>query len=163
MILAKRPRSDAVAKSCNSCCLKWFTQHTRILFRAPWFFFANCKAQLGLAPNDSFFPCFNYFCGQSTLPQPHFDLLHVFLIRDKHASGAILQLFLSVGSQVVLLSCFLRTGLARLFQANWNYPLNSLGSVTINMLKFSHSPCQRPHHVEYTSSRPITEVKQHWA
>ena len=24
-------------------------------------------------------------------------------------------------------------------------------------------PCQRPHHVEHTSSRPITEVKQHWA
>ena len=24
-------------------------------------------------------------------------------------------------------------------------------------------PRQRPHHVEYTSSRPITEVKQHWA
>ncbi len=24
-------------------------------------------------------------------------------------------------------------------------------------------PCQRPYHVEHTSSRPITEVKQHWA
>ena len=23
--------------------------------------------------------------------------------------------------------------------------------------------CQRPYHAEYTSSRPITEVKQHWA
>ena len=23
-------------------------------------------------------------------------------------------------------------------------------------------PCQRPYHVEHTSSRPITEVKQHW-
>ena len=23
--------------------------------------------------------------------------------------------------------------------------------------------CQRPYHVEHTSSRPITEVKQHWA
>ena len=42
---------------------------------------------------------FIYFGGQSTLPQLHFDLLHLFLIRDKHASGAILQLFLSVGSQ----------------------------------------------------------------
>ena len=24
-------------------------------------------------------------------------------------------------------------------------------------------PCQQPYHVEHTSSRPITEVKQHWA
>jgi hypothetical protein len=24
-------------------------------------------------------------------------------------------------------------------------------------------PCIRPYHVENTSSRPITEVKQHWA
>ena len=28
---------------------------------------------------------------------------------------------------------------------------------------FGPSPCQRPYHVEHTSSRPITEVKQHWA
>ena len=119
----------------------------------------TAKHNLDRQQMEFFFPRFNYFCGQSTLPQPHFDLLHLFLIRDKHASGAILQLFLSVGSQVVLLSCFLRTGLARLFQANWNYPLNSLGSLTSNMLKFSLS--QRPYHVEYTSSRPITEVKQH--
>ena len=28
---------------------------------------------------------------------------------------------------------------------------------------FSLFLCQRPYHVEYTSSRPITEVKQHWA
>ena len=27
---------------------------------------------------------------------------------------------------------------------------------------FTHSSCLRPHHVENTSSRPITEVKQHW-
>ncbi len=26
-----------------------------------------------------------------------------------------------------------------------------------------HITCQRPYHVEHTSSRPITEVKQHWA
>ena len=29
--------------------------------------------------------------------------------------------------------------------------------------KFSSSFCQRPYHIEYTSSRPITEVKQCWA
>ena len=28
---------------------------------------------------------------------------------------------------------------------------------------FNSLPCQRPYHVEHTSSRPITEVKQHWA
>ena len=28
---------------------------------------------------------------------------------------------------------------------------------------FGLTPCQRPYHVEHTSSRPITEVKQHWA
>ncbi len=28
---------------------------------------------------------------------------------------------------------------------------------------FSSSSCQRPYHVEHTSSRPITEVEQHWA
>jgi len=54
---------------------------------------------MGLAANGISFPYFDSFCGQSTLPQPHFDLLHLFLIRDKYASGAILQLFLIVGSQ----------------------------------------------------------------
>ena len=29
--------------------------------------------------------------------------------------------------------------------------------------KICLSSCQRPYHVEHTSSRPITEVKQHWA
>ena len=29
--------------------------------------------------------------------------------------------------------------------------------------KKCHTLCQRPYHVECTSSRPITEVKQHWA
>ena len=28
---------------------------------------------------------------------------------------------------------------------------------------FAFLTCQRPYHVEHTSSRPITEVKQHWA
>jgi hypothetical protein len=28
---------------------------------------------------------------------------------------------------------------------------------------FSIVKCLRPYHVESTSSRPITEVKQHWA
>ena len=28
---------------------------------------------------------------------------------------------------------------------------------------FASVPCQRPYHAEHTSSRPITEVKQHWA
>jgi hypothetical protein len=28
---------------------------------------------------------------------------------------------------------------------------------------FAFHTCQRPYHVEHTSSRPITEVKQHWA
>ena len=28
---------------------------------------------------------------------------------------------------------------------------------------FDHASCQRPYHIEYTGSRPITEVKQCWA
>ena len=28
---------------------------------------------------------------------------------------------------------------------------------------FDYCICQRPYHAEHTSSRPITEVKQHWA
>ena len=30
----------------------------------------------------------------------------------------------------------------------------------LSSIKFSHPPCLRPYHLEYTSSRPITEVKQ---
>jgi hypothetical protein len=32
-----------------------------------------------------------------------------------------------------------------------------------NVATFSLVKCLRPYHVERTSSRPITEVKQHWA
>ena len=30
----------------------------------------------------------------------------------------------------------------------------------LSSIKFPHPPCLRPYHLEYTSSRPITEVKQ---
>ena len=30
----------------------------------------------------------------------------------------------------------------------------------LSSVKFPHPPCLRPYHLEYTSSRPITEVKQ---
>ena len=33
-------------------------------------------------------------------------------------------------------------------------------SQVLSSIKFPHSPCLRPYHLEYTSSRPITEVKQ---
>ena len=33
-------------------------------------------------------------------------------------------------------------------------------SQVLSSIKFPHRPCLRPYHLEYTSSRPITEVKQ---
>ena len=41
--------------------------------------------------------------------------------------------------------------------AGHNYP--TLSQV-LSSIKFPHRPCLRPYHLEYTSSRPITEVKQ---
>ena len=32
--------------------------------------------------------------------------------------------------------------------------------LVFSSIKFPHCPCLRPYHLEYTSSRPITEVKQ---
>ncbi len=33
----------------------------------------------------------------------------------------------------------------------------------LSSIKSPHPPCLRPYHLEHTSSRPITEVKQGWA
>ena len=41
--------------------------------------------------------------------------------------------------------------------------LRSSRSAYFKGQNFSLLPCQRPYHVEHTSSRPNTEVKQHWA
>ena len=40
------------------------------------------------------------------------------------------------------------------------YKYTTINTIT---LSFSLNSWQRPYHVEHTSSRPITEVKQHWA
>ena len=43
------------------------------------------------------------------------------------------------------------------------YLLKHLDSESCNRFKitsFERVPCQRPYHIEYTGSRPITEVKQ---
>ena len=36
-------------------------------------------------------------------------------------------------------------------------------NILLKKIIFGFTSCQRPYHVEHTSSRPITEVKQHWA
>ena len=40
-------------------------------------------------------------------------------------------------------------------------PTNVIAQVVSE--SYGYESCQRPYHVEHTSSRPITEVKQHWA
>ena len=43
------------------------------------------------------------------------------------------------------------------------FPIETSHTRLFECENFPYSICLRPYHVENTSSRPITEVKQHWA
>ena len=85
-------------------------------------------------------------------------LLFALLISDWDAFEHCLHSYLMC---IILMTYSFFILMASLFE--WTYLLTQVKLSKCSSLHFTPHSRQRPYHVENTSSRPITEVKQRWA